>query len=367
MLIEDAEAPEGVELYDFEDYDMHRRLIFDDAKSALESQFPKAHNGVRMELSGLQYVDPDHYSISDQKRALHKDKFLMRRLKGKVRLLDEKTGQLLDEKDMTLMRVPYLTERGTFIRGGNEWATIGQTRLLPGAYSRYQNNGDLETQFNVRTGTGGAFRISFNPESTQYKMTVGGSQVHLYSLLHDMGVSDDVLRERWGDAVFEANQAKYDGRTLDNAYKKIVPTWMRDKEPNKSPQEKAEAIKAAWDKAQMSTKVAKKTLPSLFSLTKAASWRSASKVDKLFAKCASLGKYDLQELAAYINENCGKSINLEAGKDELEEQIRNVIRTGYAEMTGQTDPSDRGATLVRQMQAKRTMDGLEKEIGKYAI
>jgi hypothetical protein len=46
---------------------------------------------------------------------------------------------------MTLLKVPYLTGRGTFIRDGNEWGTINQTRLIPGAYSRYQNNGDLET------------------------------------------------------------------------------------------------------------------------------------------------------------------------------------------------------------------------------
>lgn len=264
MQIDGADTPPGVELYDMEDYAKHRELIFRDAKDTLIKQFPKEHNGVRMELEGVDYVDPDDYTYKEQKQALLEDKFLARRLRGTVKLKDAKTGQLLDSKTITLMRVPWLSNRGTFIREGNEWGTIAQQRLLPGAYSRYQNNGDIEMQFNVRPGTGGAFRVNMNPKTAQYKFSIAGSELHLYSLLHDLGVSDDTMRKKWGDAVFDMNAEKYDARVFEKAYQKIVPAWVRKKQENASHEDKARMIKEALDRSQMSASVARHTLPTLF-------------------------------------------------------------------------------------------------------
>lgn len=264
MQIEGADVPDGVELYDMEDFDKHRELIFNDAKNTLIKQFPKEHNGVRMELENVDYVDPDSYTLKEQKQALLDDKFLARRLRGTVKLTDAKTGQMLDSKTITLMRVPWLSERGTFIREGNEWGSIAQQRMLPGAYSRYQNNGDLETQFNVRPGTGGAFRVNMNPETAQYKFNIGGSDLHLYSLMKDLGVSDKTLEKHWGPEVLAMNAANYDARVFEKAYQKIVPEWVRKKEGYVTHDEKARLIKEALDRSQMSATVAKKTLPSLF-------------------------------------------------------------------------------------------------------
>lgn len=100
------------------------------------------------------------------------------------------------------MHVPVWSNRGTFIRDGNEWGTINQTRLIPGAYSRWQNNGDLETQFNVRPGTGGSMRVLFEPEKALYKFKTAGQEFHLYSLLHDIGVDDDTMKKSWGEDIF---------------------------------------------------------------------------------------------------------------------------------------------------------------------
>lgn len=366
-VYEDADAPEGVELYDMEDFDTHRRLIFDDAKTTLEKQFPKVYNGVKMELIGADYADPDNYTIRDQKTALHNDKFLMRRLRGTLKLTDANTGALLDKKTTTLMRVPYLTERGTFIRSGNEWATISQQRLLPGAYTRRQANGELETQFNVRPGTGNAFRINLNPETAVYKFNIAGSNLHLYSLLHDLGVKDDQLKERWGDAVFAANADNYDARVFEKAYNKIVPEWDRKNNPGRSREEKVQLIKDALDRSQISTKVVKKTLPSLFDMTKRAQWRDAGKV---LEKCAykTLKKSDLIELATYLNANMGLNIPVEnASQEIIVESIRNVLATGLPDGSlymGKTNPDDKGAALVRQMRTKNMVDKINSILDK---
>lgn len=352
-LYEDAEMPDGVELYDLEDFDTHRDLIFNDAKTAMEKQFPKEHNGVRMELSDVKYVDPERYSISDQKRALHDDKYLMRRLRGKITLKDADTGDVLDEKSMTLMRVPYLTNRGTFIRSGNEWASISQQRLLPGAYSRFQNNGDLETQFNVRPGTGNAFRVQFNPETAQYKFSIAGSELHLYSLLHDIGVSDERMEEGWGSAILGQNKENYDARVFEKAYNKIVPEWDRKKNPGRSREEKVELIKNALDRSQVATNVVKRTLPSLFNIKKRASWVEAGEA---IEKVANMSKRTLENIATYINATSDANINIEGSRDTLEEQIRNAVTTGHALLNGDIDTSNPGVALVQQMNMKRILD-----------
>lgn len=360
-MYEDAELPENVELYDLEDFDTHRKLIFKDVKDSLEKQFPKEHNGVRMELKDVDYVDPEHYSISDQKRALHEDKYLMRRLRGTITLKDADTGKVLDEKATTLMRVPYLTDRGTFIRSGNEWASISQQRLLPGAYSRYQNNGDLETQFNVRPGTGNAFRVQLNPETAQYKFSIAGSELHLYSLLHDIGVSDERIADGWGEDILAQNKENYDARVFEKAYNKIVPEWDRKNNPGRSREEKVELIKNALDRSQVATNVVKKTLPSLFNMKKRASWVQAG---ELMHKVASLSKEDLIDIAQYINGVAGVAIDTDAPKEDIEAQIKAVVRTGYTDTEHDSrNTINPGVALVQQMSMKRALDKIRSTVG----
>lgn len=359
--IDGADTPDGVDLYDFEDFDTTRQLVFEDAKNTLMKQFPKEHNGVRMELADVDYSDPDHYTLQDQKKALLNDEYLGRRLRGTVRLFDTRTGEMLDERKMTLMKVPYLTDRGTFIKEGNEWGTISQQRLVPGAYSRYQNNGDLETQFNVRPGTGKAFRINMNPESSQYKFSVGGSELHLYSLMKDIGVSEDEMRKAWGDDVFHANAQEYDSRTFEKAYNKIVPEWDRKKNPARTREEKAKLIQAALDRAQIARGVAKRTLPNLFDAEKAASW---TRTGETFSKMASMKRSDLVDIALYINTVANKNIDVDAPKTQLVDEIRNVVTTGLIDgdqRLGKVDARDTAADLVRRMKATKVLNFIDNK------
>lgn len=364
MQIDGADVPDGVELYDFEDFDTHRNLIYDNVKDTFIKQFPKEHNGVRMEVSDVDYADPPTHSIADQKKALQRDEYLARRLRGTVRLTDVATGKVLDEKKMTLMRVPELTNRGTFIREGNEWGTISQQRLIPGAYTRVQKNGDIATQINTRTGTGGAMTVLFNPESMQFKVKAGGGEVHLYSLLKDMGYSDDDLKEKWGESVWQANADEYDSRAFEKAYNKLVPSWDRDKNPSRSHKEKVNIIKNSLNRAQVATAAVKATLPNLFDGAKAASWKFGIEV---MEKTASMSMADLQDVAAYINEVAGKDIDIDAPKKELRDSIINTISTGFKDKnssTGIYDTEDPGVMVVRQLRMRRVMDKINKKFGK---
>lgn len=366
-IYEDAIAPEGVDLYDPEDYASERQRIFDTIKDTMVKQFPREHNGVRMELHDVDYADPEDYSLADQKKALHEDKFLSRRLQGTLRLVDLKTGDVLDEKRMTLLKAPWLTNRNTFIREGNEWGTISQQRMLPGAYSRIQNNGDLETQFNVRPGTGAAFRVNFNPETTQYKISLGGSELHLYSLMRDLGVTEEELADRWGQDVAEANADKYDSRTLEKAYNKLVPSWDRDKNENRTREEKAALVKRALDRSQVATKVVNRTLPNMNNRIKAANWKLGG---EMLEKVASMSRDNVQDIALYINSAAGKNISIDGSRDEIIEDIMNTVATGLPDgdvPTGKIDPADQAAAVVRGQRMRRVIEQINKHLTKHKI
>lgn len=226
-----------------------------------------------MELDDLDYDDVEDVDVASQREALMKDEYLAKRLRGTVRLVDDISGDELGRERRTLMQVPYLTERGTFINNGSEWGHIMQARLLAGAYSRRQDNGELETQLNVRHGTGTPFRVRLEPETAQFRMKVGGSNLHLYSLLKDLGVPDEDLSRRWGPELFARNAKKYDARVIGKAYKNLV-SRKKQQELNLQPEDnegKAAAIKQALQDSRLHADAVARTLPGLLGGKKSAS------------------------------------------------------------------------------------------------
>ena len=80
-------------------------------------------------------------------------------------------------------------------------------------------------------------------------------------------------------------------------------------------------------------------------------------------KVANLTKEDLEEIAAYINITSGTSIDVAASKSVLEEQIKNVVRTGYSDNTSNIDSGNKGVALVQQMSMKRALDKIRSNVG----
>jgi hypothetical protein len=271
-------VPRNVEMWDWNDHDTMRTRIFDGVRKEMESAFPMSYGGTRVELEGLDYKDPEDYDFRTQKDAILGDKFLARRLRGTLVLKDEATGDELERKTLTLAKVPWLTQRGTFIHGGSEYVVANQARLLPGIYTRARESGEIETHFNVQRGTGNAFRIMLEPETAQYRMRVQQANLHLYSILHDMGEPDEDLAKRWGPGLLERNKAKYDPKVLPKAYERLVPKRLRPLEGNPSREEMARMLREAFDRMEVNERVARRNMPNLFDREKAAGWRKAAAV-----------------------------------------------------------------------------------------
>jgi 2'-5' RNA ligase len=256
----DEVMPAGVELHDWGDVDFKRQSVFDGIRTAFESQFPRSYGGVRAEVHNVHYEGPEHVDIKGQKEALLDNKFLHRKLRGTMKLFDEASGQQLDECDLTFMRVPFLTDRHTFIHNGSEYSVLNQARLLPGVYTRRKASGEFETHFNSKRGTGPSFRIRLEPESGLFKMDIGQSSLRLYSLLHDLGVPDEHLAKTWGDELLNKNRDAYDARVFEKAFARLV----RRPPPDLTREQKVEAIKTSLTATKLNRKVMDRTLPNRF-------------------------------------------------------------------------------------------------------
>lgn len=268
--MEEPPPPPGVVLRHPEDFGTLRNQIYDSVKNSMSEVFPQSYGGLTMSLHELGYEGPDAVSMKEHKDAILKGGTLTRRLRGTIRLTDDATGKVIDERKQTLMRVPVMTDRGVFVHGGNNYSVAQQSRILPGVYTRRRLNGQIESQFNIRTGTGPQFKINFEPDTATYYLSKKGSRIRLHSVLQDLGVPDHILEKSWGSAILERNRAKYDSSALDKA----AALFCRGLPAEATREDKVAAVKQALEGMQVHRESVKTTLPHMFDRHKAASIRS---------------------------------------------------------------------------------------------
>lgn len=248
--------PESDDMWDPKDHAAMRGMIERGVLEEINRVFPADYGGVRLLVEDARLGGPDRFSLKKQREALMKKEYLHRPLKATLVLQDSATGEELDRREnTTLMKVPYYTDRGTFVHNGNSYTGIMQYRMMPGAYTRVQNNGVLENQFNTRVGTGRQFRVALDPEKAQFRFKVRGSDLHLYSILKDLGISDEDMREAWGDDILRMNAAKYDSRAIGKAFGKLVPDFARPEHSND-----ADGVREALNRAQVAKQPVSRTL-----------------------------------------------------------------------------------------------------------
>ena len=192
--------------YRVDDFETIRQTIFDDAYNALSKRFPLENDKYRLVVEDLGYDNIPKYTKLQQKEAIQSDKTLSAKLRGRWVLYDKATGKVVSRSPRkTIMDVPYMTERGTFIRNGTEMTLPIQMRLVPGVYTRVADNGEARAHINVRPGTGSQLSITMNPANPVFKVTQGTRNYKLYPLLKHMGISDEYLISAWGKDIYKAN------------------------------------------------------------------------------------------------------------------------------------------------------------------
>jgi DNA-directed RNA polymerase beta subunit len=208
-------------LREFDDADKTRELIYGNTMSALQKRFPVEDDEFRLEMHNPKYSGPQTFSLAQQKRALMTERQLKTPITATWRLIHKPTNEVLDEREDVVMNVPYYTGRGTFIHNGNEYTMVNQSRLKPGAYVRKRRTGEVETQFNVKPGTGRGFHVRLEPATGIFKIAVEQSNVPLVPLLKAMGVTDKDMIQAWGAELYESNLKKSDPKAVAKLYERF--------------------------------------------------------------------------------------------------------------------------------------------------
>jgi len=247
--------PEG--LREFDDTKTTRQLVYDRALEALSKKFPVSHKGVRLELTDLAYSGKTDFSLAEQKKALIQGRSLRTPLKGKWRLVDEATGNVLEEREEVVMNVPYYTDRGTVINNGNDYTIVNQARLKPGIYTRTRRSGEHEAQYNVIPGTGKGFRIWLEPATGIFRVNVGQSNIPAYEFFKTLGMDDKTMLDAWGEEIYNANVKKKDSNALAKLYSKFGGAFA---DPKADDVDKARVIRDTVFNSKLDSNVVERTL-----------------------------------------------------------------------------------------------------------
>lgn len=194
-------------LRDPADFDTTRRDVYASVLDGVRTKYPLENDTHRLELTDVDYDGPETVPLKEQKQALLKRKSLYRPIKGTWRLIDKATNAVLDQKRTTVVHVPMLTQRGTYILNGSEYSVAHQMRLRPGVYVRRKENGEHEAHFNVVKG-GPSFRLLLEPKTGLFRLNIGQGSVPAYPVLKEAGVADDVIRQALGDDLYKVNASK---------------------------------------------------------------------------------------------------------------------------------------------------------------
>lgn len=243
------------EMRGFTDIDKTRQSIYDSVLQAANEMPEFSNNKYKMRLVNAQYVDPDKPSIAERKKAILRQETLDRRLQGTWQLLDH-NDNIIDERKVTMARIPKLTNGGTFVLNGVEYTLANQARLRPGVFTREKQNGEIESHVNVMPGKGVSHRYTLDPAKGTFKMTLGQASIPLFPLLKAMGAKDSQIREAWGNELYEINAKNNDPQAVD----KISNRMLRKADMQLDSEGRVAKLRELFNKMELDDVVTARTL-----------------------------------------------------------------------------------------------------------
>ena len=142
-------------------------------------------------------------------------------------------------KNMEIIPIPLLTNRGTYIVDGNEKSIMNQMRAKPGVYTENKRQSDVQTNFmlNAKESAKGTPKISviINSEKNTFKFSVGkgagySKQVSGVSFLQALGFSMSEIQAALGKMA-PSLTAKYTQKSPRDVFKEVVGRYPKSSSP----------------------------------------------------------------------------------------------------------------------------------------
>lgn len=164
--------------------------------------------------------------IKAQLEAKHNEQTWGVPIKAEVELIDNQLNKpIAKTSTITLMKLPMMTSRQSFIVDGGEYQVDHLLRLKSGIYTRVKRNGDLVSEFMLRKGGNKNFELILDRKKSliNFKTKEGDAKIPLFPLMKVMGASDEAIEQQWGKPVYLANKIEHPeaiDRTLRKFYEK---------------------------------------------------------------------------------------------------------------------------------------------------
>lgn len=200
------------------------------AIEAIKGYFPDGKfEGKRQTLKLLDVSVEDNLPEEDyamEQEVKEKDGTWAVPIKAKFALIDNETKKVVDTREMTLGRLPKMTNRFSYIIDGKERQVDHQSLLKRGMFTRIADDGKLETRFNTKTPDQyqTQFQVFFDPDSHVYQVKVGDTEAPLLPVMRAMGVPENQIKETWGAKVYQDNQVTNEEtkKHLKRLYRRIA-------------------------------------------------------------------------------------------------------------------------------------------------
>lgn len=187
-------------------YEELKRRLIDEIAATFPVVDTKAGTEVRVKNLEVQDSNLGTDDIKGQMAARLSGRSYTAPVVGDVEIVD-KDGKVLVSRRMKIADIPKLTRHYTFIHGGQEKSVTNQWRLRPGAYVKAtEKPGEFEAQFQLAKGK--PFDIQMEPGTGYLFIKTGARKIPLYSVLKATGVTDDAMKQAWGDKNFASNVKK---------------------------------------------------------------------------------------------------------------------------------------------------------------
>jgi DNA-directed RNA polymerase subunit beta len=188
-------------------YNNLKSSVTDAVKEILKIETDK----YKLSVHGV-HVD-DSVSSSDyrsQKDAKLKQQTWSVPVYANVSITDKETGKVVSKNDkLRVMNLPKVTDRGSYIVGGNEYQVMHQLRLRPGVYMTSTKSGDIKAQVNLAKGGVGK-NLGIELDEDKLVLTAKQATIPLYDLLRGLGMSHASLNKHWGSKATDIQAEQYD-------------------------------------------------------------------------------------------------------------------------------------------------------------
>lgn len=211
--------------------------LHDNIRKTFAERFPVDYKGHVISVENLTFKEPkDDYDAQNDKFMSGDD--LSTVVKGDL-IVTKDGKEVVKTKGVNLVSVPRVTERGTYIVGGNENVFINQMVLRPGVYvhpKRRLSDGEF-IRSEIRAGKQ-RIKLTYNQDKGTLQMEGlgleyghNGGKVDVIPLLNLLGVSDGEIKEVIGDDdMFQSLKAKSSKKDAQKIFKALSDTDYENEE-----------------------------------------------------------------------------------------------------------------------------------------